>query len=260
VQNALFCGMSEFLQEVELFIADTGLETGVRKNKDFIAIEGLHRTLFFATYSWLRKEQIPENIFVVTEDEWRRNKEAVQSRIYSILKLTHRIHGRSCELKTISRSEAKAFIDANHIMGYAQSQFHYGLFHKGRLVAAAAFSKGRKMRRLPEDKLSYEIVRFCNLNFHTVVGGLSKLIKSFERDLVPGDIITYIDTSWAEPAAYYALGFANKEEMEPMEFLINMKSNQRIVANEEYEKTDDWIFYRNKGNIKLIKDYSSEAG
>jgi hypothetical protein len=244
--------MSKFLDEVEEYLRGSGLNQA-HKGKGFLEIQAEKRALFFISYEWMKNEEIPAHVYTITEDEWRRNAAAVQSRISSLLKQTNKIHGRSCEVKQISRIEAKKFMNENHIMGYAQSQLHYGLFHKGKLVAAAVFSKGRKMRRLPEGSLSFELVRFCNLNFHTVVGGLSKLIAYFVKENEPGDIITYIDKSWAEPAAYYALGFVNLQELPPIEFLINMKTHERIPVGENQITGREWFSYRNKGTLKLIK-------
>jgi hypothetical protein len=177
---------------------------------------------------------------IITEYSWNKNQLATQSRICSILGVTSRIHARQTIVKKISKAVAKIFVDTNHMMGYAQSHLSYGLFTKDAMVAVACFSKGRKMDRLPTDKRSYELVRFCSKNFHTVVGGLSKLIHHFEKERTPGDIMTYVDRTCGEPHAYYALGFVLDKVSEPLTISI-MKENE-IKTN-----------FTNKGNYKLIK-------
>jgi hypothetical protein len=143
----------------------------------------------------------------IFEEHWQKNKDAVKSRLASLLGVTRRIFARSCKIQRITKTVAKVFVDENHLMGYAQSYFNYGLFQRDELLAVACFSKGRKMDRLPGDKRSFELVRFCNLNYCTVVGGLSKLIRHFEEEQTPGDIMTYIDKQWGEPRSYLNLGF-----------------------------------------------------
>lgn len=96
------------------------------------------------------------------------------------------------------------------------------------------------MRRLKEGKKSYELIRFCSKNESTVVGGLSKLIRHFEKFQSPGDIMTYVDISWGEPHAYYALGFVLDSITPPISCSLNTSSNTTIE-------------YWNKGNYKLIK-------
>ncbi len=83
----------------------------------------------------------------------------------------------------------------------------------------------------------------------------------FIKEQKPGDIITYIDISWAEPAAYYKLGFTCAEHSPPLNFLINTKTYERIISGNGPEKSgNEWINYRNKGNLKLIKTITNDAG
>jgi hypothetical protein len=255
--------MSMFLAEIEMFLEASGLNPEFRREPDFIRIIS-PKAIFFASFSWLKKGAPELPGLIITEDEWFRNKEAVKSRIFSLLNKTRRIHGRECDVRLIPRAIAKSFIDQNHIMGYARSASHYGLYHRDKkmdmLVAVASFSKGRKMKRLPEAKLSFELIRFCNLNYTTVVGGLSKLLAFFIIENKPGDIITYIDLAWGEPTAFYALGFHQAEERPAIDFFINTKTYQRIPAKDlEADPGKDWIRYKNKGTLKLIKRIASES-
>ena len=158
---------------------------------------------------------------------------------------TKRIHARQCILIRIDKKSASAFIDAYHIMGYAASYYNYGLFLKGELVAVACFSKGRRMNRLPQDKKSFELIRFCNKNFYTVVGGLSKFIHHFEIEHMPGDIMTYVDIAWGQPSAYYTLGFV-LDKITPS-VIRTIPQNDKAV-----------IEFADMGNYKLIK-YLNES-
>lgn len=176
--------------------------------------------------------------YCITELMWHTNQEAVKSRIYSLLKITKRIHGRACKVIKISKKEARDFVNTNHLMGYAFAHYNYALLLNNHLVAVACFSKGRKMNRLPNNKKSFELIRFCNKNYFTVVGGLSKLIRHFENEISPGDIMTYVDEKWGQPHSYYALGF----ELEPQN--INPKT-KTLASNPVINEVPS--------NIKLIK-------
>ena len=178
--------------------------------------------------------------FYITEFQWQKNMGATMSRLSSILGNTNRIFARQCSVSTIDKKIAHLFTNENHIMGYANSAYHYGLFYKNELIAVACFSKGMKMDRLPGSKKSFELIRFCSKNFHTVVGGLSKLLHSFTEEKSPGDIMTYIDVAWGEPFAFYALGFLLDKITPPFKSIILLHDKSTLT-------------YINKGNYKLIK-------
>ena len=60
------------------------------------------------------------------------------------------------------------------------------------LVAMVTFSSGRKVLRSNKPYISYELLRYCTLRDTTIVGGLTKLISAFVKDI---NIITKKDTN-----------------------------------------------------------------
>jgi hypothetical protein len=98
------------------------------------------------------------------------------------------------------------------------------------------------MNRLPAGEKSFELIRFCNKNYHTVVGGLSRLIHNFAETYKPGDIMTYVDISWGAPSAYYSLGFVLDS--------ISPSLTVTVIRNDLPD-----LEFINKGNYKLIKHY-----
>lgn len=172
--------------------------------------------------------------------------------IQSQLQLNKKVFARNCTIKKVNSPESKLFLNNYHLMGYAVSATHIGLFLKDELIAIASFSKGRKMNRLKTNQRSFELVRFCCKAGTTITGGLSKLISHFVQEKKPGDIMTYIDKQLSEGKAYFTCGFKLHSETLPQQFLIHKKTLERTsYKGEPFDKT---IFYltENSGNIKLI--------
>jgi hypothetical protein len=190
--------------------------------------------------------------FSIALDQLVRREQQMFSIIRSKLQLNKKIFARKCDVKKINATYARLFLDAHHLMEYATSAFHYGLFSNDELIAVAAFSKGRKMDRLPADKRSFELVRFCCKEGITVTGGLSKLLKHFIKEKQPGDIMTYVDKQWSYGSGYLKIGFKSIGETKRQEFIVDRNTFERSnYKGEEYDQRKSYLV-QNGGNLKLV--------
>ncbi len=178
--------------------------------------------------------------------------EKVLAMLQSKLGLNTVVFARNCSIKKIPRTEAENFLERYHLMRYTQSAFNYGLYYKHELLAVAAFSKGRKMDRLPDAQRSFELIRFCCKSGVTVTGGLTKLIKNFVVEKQAGDIMTYVDKQLSDGRSFLRAGFKKAGESAAVEFLIHRTTYERKYYTGE--AVDNNQFYRctNLGNLKLI--------
>jgi hypothetical protein len=169
------------------------------------------------------------------------------------LKMNQVVFARHCEFRKISRETAKKFLDEFHFLRYASAAFHYGLFHRDILLAVAAFSKGRKMKRLPAAKRSFELIRFCTKGGFTVSGGLSKLVLNFCREKNAGDVMTYVDRQWSGIRAFQKAGFVVAGETPPNYFLVSRNTFDRTPWDPlvEFDKRKFYLT-SNAGNAKLV--------
>jgi len=156
------------------------------------------------------------NIF---EDEWNEKKEIVKSRIRNILGFTERkIYARKCEIRAITHSQSKEFMNHNHIQGYAVDSIRYGLFNNDELVAVMTFGKKRiNVGSLHSDG-EYELIRFCNKIDTTVVGGASRLFSHFLSEYKPRRVVSYCDRRWSVGGLYERLGFREYNVSPPSYF------------------------------------------
>lgn len=164
----------------------------------------------------------------IFEDEWANKREIVQSMLNNIFgKTERRINARQCEIKCVSPKEKNIFLDGNHLQGKCKSSHAFGLYYNGELVSLMTFGKLRQQKRFNADYDSaWELVRFCNKLNTSVVGGASKLLKRFIREVKPTRIVTYADKRWSDGNLYFKLGFEHKHDSKPNYFYVVGKKRE----------------------------------
>jgi hypothetical protein len=185
--------------------------------------------------------------FVVYEDWWIASPEIVISKIKSKLGLSKRIFARKTEVKRIDKLQADAFLNENHVYGTVKAKHKLGLFYEQELIALATFSPQRNLAV----GRSVELVRFCSKNGTTIIGGLDKLMKFYEREFQPDHIMTYIDKDWGTGEAFLQIGYKKASEREAIQYCINKETGKRSIMNPENEGCDLKIL--NRGSIKVEK-------
>lgn len=156
----------------------------------------------------------------IFSNEWTEKRNIWKSVISNKIGFSEKIYARNCEIKEISTNEEKTFLIENHLQGYVQSQIKIGLFYKGELVSVMTFLKSRFNK-----KIDYELLRFSNKVFLTVVGGASKLLKYFEKEYKPKSLISYANRRWSNGSLYGVLGFKFLHNTEPNYFYFKEKEN-----------------------------------
>lgn len=153
----------------------------------------------------------------IFESEWLNPK--TQDIWKSILKCkfnrSEKIYARRCEIKEIKSKDAMVFLDQHHLQGKCGAKKHLGLYHQNELVCILSIGESRYNK-----KFKYEIVRFCNKKYLTVLGGFSKLLKEFRRNN-EGSIITYADKRFSEGTLYIKNNFEELVDSKPNYFYYN---------------------------------------
>jgi rRNA maturation endonuclease Nob1 len=161
----------------------------------------------------------------IFEDEWINKNDIVKSRIANLLgKTTNKIYARECQVRHLSSKESGDFFKSNHIMASGRSNIRLGLFYKDQLVSAMSFVKNNISRK----SNNWEINRFASLLEHTVIGGASKLFKSFIKEVNPITVISYADNRWSDGNLYHTLGFNKTSDGTPNYWYFLPNSNLRI--------------------------------
>lgn len=157
-------------------------------------------------------------LYHIFEYEWQDPilREKILSQIKNIMgNNSRKVYARKCELRHLNSSEARRFLDENHIQGYAISSVNLGLYYEYELVAVMTFGKPRF-----DKKCEWELVRYCSLKDTSVVGGSSKLFKAFLKLHNPKSILSYSHISKTRGGMYKELGF-NLEKISSPDYVWN---------------------------------------
>lgn len=161
-------------------------------------------------------------------EDWITNKpEIVRSIILSKLGIYKCSIGASkCKLKMVKSEDVRKFLNDNHIQGFCNSTYKYGLYYQGELVALMIFGKENNAS---SKKLSgWTLLRFCNkINTH-VVGGAERLLTHFCKDHPTGDIISFASHDISNGRLYEKLGFEYISEMQSCYWYVHNQSHQRF--------------------------------
>ncbi len=112
-------------------------------------------------------------------------------------KLTKKVYARKCIIEKVKRDEAIDFLDKNHLMGWANGA-SYVLKHNNTVVALLSVANREK---------GLEIVRFCVLAYHNIVGGFSKLLKHVESVYNPTKTYSWVDLRYGTGSSLEKNGF-----------------------------------------------------
>lgn len=144
----------------------------------------------------------------IFEDEWIDKKDICKSIISNAFrKNTCKLFARKCDIREVSYSDCKIFLNSNHIQGNCQSKFRYGLYFNNELVSLMTFGNLRKNLGSDSKENHYELLRFCSKQNTNVVGAASKLFKHFIIQKNPEYIVSFCDRRYGTGNLYNVLGF-----------------------------------------------------
>ena len=180
----------------------------------------------------------------IFEDEWNDRREIWKSMIQNILGHTEkRIYARVCKICEVDARECNEFLEKNHLQGKCGSSIKIGLRFEDKLVSVMTFGKSRHF--IGNGKTEWELLRYCSSIGVNVVGGASKLFKSFIADHHPNEIVSYADRRWSTGHIYDVLGFEFSHFSKPNYFYvikdkrINRFNLRKSVLKEKYGCPDD---------------------
>ena len=160
-------------------------------------------------YLYQMKSKLAEEqgifLYHIFEHEWQNPiiQHKIINQLKNLFKLNTRIiYARKCEIREVGYSEAKEFLDLNHLQGSDKSPVRLGLYYENELVALMTFCKPRFNKNY-----DWELGRFCCLADTNTVGGASRLFKYFLKNYNPKNIISYSDIAKTQGGLYSNLGF-----------------------------------------------------
>lgn len=186
-----------YLPDIKLCVEYNGLYWHNENNKD--------KMYHHNKYDVLSKEN---NILFIWEDDWMYKNDIVKSIILNKLNLSNKIYARKCIIKDVSYNDAKLFLNENHIQGFCTSKIRLGLYYNDELVSLMTFGNKRMILKQNASENNYELLRFCNKKYTSVVGGASKLFEYFKKIYHPSYILSYANCDISNGNIYEILGFS----------------------------------------------------
>lgn len=171
-------------------------------------------------------------LLTIWEDQIVSKPDIVKSIICSKLGIYDvRVGARECEVREITGSESKQFLNQYHLQGSVISKYNLGLFYEGELVSVMTFGKKRRaLGNKTNTPTEFELYRYCTLGGTQVVGGASKLFKYFVEHYNPTTIESFSSNDISDGGLYESLGFTRVNEMSGSYWYIdeNMKRYHRF--------------------------------
>ena len=198
-------------------------------------------------------------LLTIWEDDWNNKKDIVKSIVLNALNKTpSKIYARKCKINTINYTEAKSFLEINHIQGNCSSSIRLGLYYNDELVSLMTFGKKRNITNQKSNKNEYELLRFCSKLNTNVVGGASKLFKYFTDNYLPNQVISYASCDISLGNLYERLNFKNIGHIginywwakDKRYHRSNFMKHKLIKKGADSNKTESEIM-REKGFVKI---------
>lgn len=124
------------------------------------------------------------------------------------VKMVMKLRASKCVVKEVTPTEEKQFLEANHLQGYVMSEVAYGLYYDNELVQIETFGMPRIEAQAGSVCHDWELLRECSKKDVQVYGGKSRLLKHFESEKKPLNLLSYCDTTAGfDGHSYAACGF-----------------------------------------------------
>lgn len=162
-------------------------------------------------------------------------------KIAKMLKSKQLLYARNCDLISLTEKEASEFIDLYHLQGKTRgTQYAYGLKYNGEIVEVMTFGKPRYNKNY-----QWELLRLCTDSTYKVIGGASRLLQAFVKEVEPDSILSYCDKAKFNGKVYEELGFSLDHISPPSK--IWSRGNEHITDNLLRMRGYDQLFNTNYG-------------
>lgn len=248
--------------ELDIYLPE--LKIGIEFNGNYWHSD-IHKEPKYHQLKTLNYFNVGIRVIHIFEYEWNNHKDKIKHFIKDVI-YTDKIYARQLTVKEVSSDIAKAFLNENHLQGWAQSSVNIALIDNDKILGIMTFGKPRFT-----DDYEYELIRLCFKHGISIIGGAEKMFKYFIKKYSPLDIISFSDLSKFGANVYIRLGFKPLKVTEPNYVWCNyytgeilsryQTTKQRLIdsglgnvnqTEDEIMKGHDYLKIYNSGNLKLL--------
>lgn len=203
-----------FSFELDIYIPDLNfaIEANGLYYHSLASMEDVQNKKFYHRDKTARCREKQIKLFHITECDWYNPvKQGIwKSMITNAISpgTMYKVYARKCDVMEVKPAEARTFYNENHLQGFSPAYVHIGLVYRDELVSCMSFSKSGK-------NFQWELVRFASKMNTNVLGGASKLFKSFLKVYKVTEIHTFADLRYSYGNLYRTLGFECKKSIPP---------------------------------------------
>lgn len=171
------------------------------------------------------------HLISIFDVDWWFNQDKVKGILRSFLDAPIILYARNTESRRINNNLGRLFLQENHLDNDSnQSQIYYGLFSKStqELLSVMSFGKLRGQNSSHGMDGFYELVRFATKHDVKIIGGASKLLKSFEKEYNPQYLLSYSDNDYFTGEVYPKLGFIFQKYTMPDYYWFNNTTKEYL--------------------------------
>lgn len=163
--------------------------------------EGLKKDSKYHLFKTIECEKQNIQLLQFYSDEWNFKSNILKNIILSKLGINERIYARKCKILEVDTYTKNLFLNEYHIQGEDKSSIKLGAFYDDELVCIMTFAKSRFNK-----SYDWELTRFCVKGGISVIGGFSKLLKTFINSY-DSSIVSYADRRISNGNVYIKNGF-----------------------------------------------------
>ncbi len=179
-------------------------------------------------------ESLGIRLIHIRGDHWQKQKDLVKSMIKNVIGVTDRkIYARNCVVKEVSTNDSREFLNDNHLQGFCGGSVKLGLYYNEELISLLIMGTPRNKNN--KIKYNWELLRYCNSKYTTVIGGFSKLLKHFRKNY-SGSIISYCDRSISNGNVYVKNGFISIIDIDEIEPGYGWTNCHVVYSRESFQK------------------------
>lgn len=203
-----FLSNRNILNSKEIDIYCKELKLGIEYNGSVFhaTINGLYsdKSKYYHRDKFLLAKEKGIHLITLFDVDWIEKQDKIIQYFRDIFTPKIKIYARNCRVEIIDKKIAHEFCNKYHLQSHSNiDTIFYGLYCNDDLLSVMTFGVRRYSKKYDE----YELYRYVTKSGYCVIGGASKILKRFEKDYTPKEVVSYSDNDYFSGNLYSNLGF-----------------------------------------------------